>query len=296
MTKVDPAFGGAEAAKGFVYVLASEKVSCLKIGLTTDVPHRRIQAINSDQTYGPIGSWSLVDCRRVHDCRRVETLLHERFKESRVTDFARARELFAISKEDACNALAELPESELVGARPVSKLKTSPEILRYLHTLFRSSGLENFFGAQGRWTFTLYPSTGSGDRYFTLNIGAHEVAFSGGDGKYEYHSLVLDEAVLTDIAAISWLSSRGADISAAESRYERARPNSVSFIVRASTSEMDVFLRLPGVRRALLAYWYDYLLEMIENDRRSVYGRHHNYTAVSEIFRTIRLLHLYEKV
>lgn len=277
-----------QAASGFVYVLASEKSAYLKIGLTTDVPHRRIRAINSDATYGPLGVWSLLDCRQVNDCRKIETLLHMAFAEQRVHKYPKARELFSISHDEARNALSALPHDQLKGIQPVSKLGMNLPVLNYLHTLFRSSGLENFFDSQGRWTFTLFPGTGLGNRYFTLNIGVHEVAFSGGDDRGEYHSLVLDQSVMSDEKALKWLYRHQADIENAGTRYKRARPNSVSVIVETSTDKMLGFLKMQGVRRSLLAYWYDYLLEMIDRDSRSLHIRSHNYTAVSELFRTMR--------
>jgi hypothetical protein len=47
------------------------------------------------------------------------------------------------------------------------------------------------------------------------------------------------------------------------------------------------FLNLGGVRRALIAYWSEALLQMKEQERLSLYARHHNWNAIARIHRLI---------
>jgi hypothetical protein len=283
-------FEGSEQSKGYVYALTSDGSPYVKIGLTTDVPFRRLMSINTDPAYGPLGVWSLLDCRQVKDCRAIETRLHQNFSAARVRDAGTTRELFAISAADAREAFAAIPEADLLGAAPLSKLKLQCDLLRYLHSLLRGSGLENFFAAQGAWTFTLFPGTNRNTRFFTINIGTHEVAFSGQEksGLIPYHSLVLDLSILNSTAAMEWLRNRPSDVVEARDRYKSALPNGVSIIFDGSLDDATEFLQIDGVRRALLAYWYDYLLDLIDRKKLSFHARFHNYTAVSELFRTMR--------
>jgi hypothetical protein len=43
------------------------------------------------------------------------------------------------------------------------------------------------------------------------------------------------------------------------------------------------FLSLAGVRRAIIAYWNEALIQLQETGRSSLYGKHHNWNAVAEI-------------
>lgn len=47
------------------------------------------------------------------------------------------------------------------------------------------------------------------------------------------------------------------------------------------------FLELKGVRRAIIAYWTESLIEMQERGRLSLYARNHNWNAVAELKKRI---------
>ena len=48
------------------------------------------------------------------------------------------------------------------------------------------------------------------------------------------------------------------------------------------------FLEMPGVRRALLAYWFDMLMGFLEKGKGSIFARFHNLAAVEKILRMLR--------
>ena len=47
------------------------------------------------------------------------------------------------------------------------------------------------------------------------------------------------------------------------------------------------FLSLNGVRRAIIAYWTEALIELHEKGTVSVYSKHHNWNAVAELKKRI---------
>lgn len=47
------------------------------------------------------------------------------------------------------------------------------------------------------------------------------------------------------------------------------------------------FLSLNGVRRAIIAYWTEALIELQEKGTVSVYSKHHNWNAVAELKKRI---------
>ncbi len=275
-------------SRGYVYALCSESCPHVKIGFTTTSPHQRVAEVNAGGVYAEYGKWHLIDCREVHDCRKVEKALHRRFADRQVSDYSTARELFAIPVSEALGALRAIPETEIIDIISVSKLLKDDGLLRYLHGLYRATGLENFFDAQEAWTFSLFPSTNGGERYFTLNIDNHEVAFSGlaKGSSTPFHCIVMDELIQQDREAMRWLKGKSAQVY--RPPYKNAFPRSVMV---QFVSEFDIarsFLSTGTVRRAVLAYWYDYLLAKTDRGTRSIFARFHNYNAVSEIFATMR--------
>lgn len=274
--------------QGFVYALRSESCPHIKIGMTTTSPFQRIIELNSSGVYMLYGKWTLLDCRKVRNCRAIEMGLHRRLAGQRVTDHGTATELFSISGSEARAALDAIPETEMIGAQPVSKLLRDVDLLVYLQALFRTSGLENFFSAQEAWTFSLFPSTNGGERFFTLNIDNHEVAFSGRRRKESlpFHNLVMDELVEHDLEVRSWMGRHSGEFY--DPPYKNAFPRSVLLNFSAELDAASEFLTTGTVRRALLAYWYDYLLAKTDRGSRSMFARFHNYNAVSEIFKTMR--------
>lgn len=275
-------------SKGFVYALRSERCPCIKIGMTRTSVNQRTAEINSTGAYVEYGKWTLLDCRKVKDCRKIEVALHRRFADRRATHYGSARELFAISSSEVRDALTAIPAIDSIDSLAVSRMIENEALMQYFHALFKVTGLENFFGAQEAWTFSLYPSTNNKERYFTLNIDNHEVAFSGlSKGEtVPFHCLVMDKLVKQDKAVCSWLQRQSGQFF--DPPYKNAFPRSVLVRFEADLESACDLLRMGTVRRALLAYWYDYLLAKTDRGSRSIFARFHNYNAVSEIFRDMR--------
>jgi hypothetical protein len=121
----------------------------------------------------------------------------------------------------------------------------------YLFRLFELSGLFSNVDIQGAWTLTLLPKT-KGGRWFTLNIGSHEVAFStksATEGNVQ-HFIVLDRLILEYPDTIVWIGNRDGSVDVAE--YVAAE-RAVVVNFNESFANAERFFTLPGVRRALIA-------------------------------------------
>jgi hypothetical protein len=151
----------------------------------------------------------------------------------------------------------------------------------YLFKLFQLSGLYGSLDIQGAWTLSVLPKT-NGGRWFTLNIGPHEVAFTTYkpiDGKFE-HYLILDRLILDYPETIIWIGKHDGEVR--EASYASAdRAVTISFLENFANAER--MFRLPGIRRALIAYWAESLADLRERNAKSVYARYHSYDAVSEL-------------
>jgi len=147
--------------------------------------------------------------------------------------------------------------------------------------MFQLSGLFGNLDIQGAWTLSLLPKT-KGGRWFTLNIGPHEVAFStrkAENGKFT-HYLILDRLILDYPDTIIWVGLRGGEVE--EARYASAeRAVVVSF--QEDFANAEKIFNLPGVRRALIAYWSEALADLRERQASSVFARYHSYDAVSAL-------------
>ena len=51
----------------------------------------------------------------------------------------------------------------------------------------------------------------------------------------------------------------------------------------ATFEEAQEFMKLEGVRRALIAYWSEALIELKERNALSINAKHHNWNAVAEL-------------
>jgi hypothetical protein len=151
----------------------------------------------------------------------------------------------------------------------------------YLYKLFQLSGLFGNIDIQGAWTLSLLPKT-KGGRWFTLNIGPHEVAFSTrkpDQGKFT-HYLILDRLILDYPETVIWIGLHAGEVE--EAHYASAeRAVTVSF--REDFANAEKIFDLPGVRRALIAYWSEALADLRERQASSVYARYHSYDAVSAL-------------
>ena len=148
--------------------------------------------------------------------------------------------------------------------------------------LFQLSGLFGNLDIQGAWTLSVLPTT-MGGRWFTLNIGSHEVAFSGRkptDKKF-WHCLVVDRLILEYPDTIIWIGKHSGEVKEAPHATVRERAVLISFLEDFANAEK--VLRLPGMRRALIAYWSESLADLRERGAKSSFARYHSYDAVSQL-------------
>jgi hypothetical protein len=271
---------------GYVYILSSPNCDCIKIGGTDYPPLKRIKEINNSEPYKSIGPWSLCDFRQVNDWRKVEYNLHYEFRSKLNIDIEQQKELFHITIFEASKSLNELDPELIIGKPKVDRLFQDESFLEYLVDLFRFTGILHWLEIQGMWTFVLFPST-AGGRYFTLNIGPHEVAFSTLPKKDEpQQNMILVDKLIFDFGeVINWIKYHNGSIEV--DHYERALPRSVSIQFEGSFSESSEFYKLDGVRRALIAYWNEALINLKEKETMSVYARHHNWNAIARIKKII---------
>jgi hypothetical protein len=161
------------------------------------------------------------------------------------------------------------------------QLFTNRDVRLYLYRLFQLSGLFGNLDIQGAWTLSLLPKT-KGGRWFTLNIGPHEVAFSTrrpDNGKFT-HYLVLDKLIQEYPDTVIWIGLRSGEVREAD--YASAeRAVIINFDEDFASAERIFSLR--GVRRALIAYWSEALADLRERQAKSVYARYHSYDAVSAL-------------
>jgi hypothetical protein len=273
-------------AEGFVYLLTSPNSPYVKIGGTENPPAVRVREINGAAAYSAVGPWHLSDFRQVHDWRLVKAILHGEFGEQRVRDIESTRELFAVPASEVRRALAALPRDVLVRCDEVDRMFQMHDLALYLERLFRFAGLTSWLHMQGAWTLRLFPST-SGGRHFTLNIGGHEVAWSPlpRRGGPQRHALVVDELVADIPDVIEWLNQHDGEI--VEANYKTSFGRAVIVSFAGDFAQAEQVFQVPGVRRALLAYWGEALTDLHERSSKSVFARFHDFNAVSEIVRRI---------
>jgi hypothetical protein len=268
---------------GHVYVLVSPKSEFVKIGGTDFPPNKRIREINAALPYRDFGPWHLLDFRQVTDWRKVEYHMHYIFRGYLVSEIAGQRELFRVAPQRVSAALGALDPELIVRQPTVDRMFQDTEFSNYILKLFAFTGLLNWLDIQGSWTFVLFPQT-AGGRYFTLNIGRHEVAYSGLPKHSEiasWHSIVMDRLIYDFTATRVWVRRHGGEFE--DDSYASALPRSVSVHFKAGLDGAMEFLKLDGVRRALIAYWAEALIGMKERGSSSLYARYHNWNAVAEI-------------
>lgn len=272
----------AKAGEGYVYVLVSDLTDCIKIGGTDHQPFKRLKEINGCEPYRSLGPWRVVDFRQVTDWRSVEAHLHYVFRDAHAREIDGQRELFRIAQTAASRALTDLDPATVTRKPVIDRMFQDHHLWTYIRQIFQLGGLLNWLDIQGAWTFTLFPST-SGGRYFTVNIGRHEVAYSAPGNRYgpRKHMLVLDELIVDHQTTVDWIRGHKGDVF--QIPYASAAPRAVSVIFEGSLSEASEFLARDGVRRALIAYWLDGLMSLKESGSSSFFARHHNWNAVAEI-------------
>ena len=267
--------------QGFVYILISPNSSHIKIGGTERPISERLEGINRAESYAEHGPWELSDFLHVTDWRVVESGMHRHFQDRNVRDISGTRELFAVPPHEARTRLRLTDVALRVDHEKTATIFKNRSLGLYLYKLFQLSGLYGSLDIQGAWTLSLLPKT-NGGRWFTLNIGPHEVAFSTFkpiDGKFE-HYLVLDRLILDYPETIIWIGKRDGEVQKAT--YTSAN-RAVLISFREDFANAELVFNRPGVRRALIAYWAESLADLREPKAKSVYARYHSYDAISEL-------------
>ena len=268
--------------QGYVYILISPNCDSLKIGGSDYPPFKRLKEINHSEPYKRLGKWELADFRQVHNWRKVERSLHYAFRSRLNTEQPNQKELFRISLKEAADALNGIDEAEIIGKPKIDRMFYDVPFRDYLQELFVFSGLTHWLAHQGAWTFALFPAT-EGGRYFTLNIGSHEVAYATINRKNRpsMHMILTDKLILDFPEVAEWLSAHEGKTVAAH--YQTAWPRAVCIYFYGDFTVAAEFLRLAGVRRALIAYWHDALFDLKDNEKMSTYARFHHYNAVAKL-------------
>lgn len=269
---------------GYVYILTSKNCDSIKIGGTDYPPFKRIKEINHSEPYKSYGEWHLADFRQVMDWRKVEYFLHYQFRSFLNTTITNQKELFLLPLKTASLAFEALDENLIVAKPKVDRMFNDKQFKDYLSVLIDWSGLSHWLDYQGAWTLVLFPTT-AGGRYFTLNIGSHEVAFStlAKKGNASTHMILLDKLILDDeFSEIDeWLKNHNGEI--VQSYYNSATSRAVSVYFDGNFDDCREFLQFNGVRLALIAYWHEALFRLKDNQRESIYARFHNYNAVAKL-------------
>jgi hypothetical protein len=274
---------------GFVYILVSPQTEYIKIGGSDYPPLKRIKEINTIEPYKSLGPWTLGDFRQVNDWRKVEYNLHYTFRSKRVKDIAGQKELFLLSLPEASVQLNKINPEEIINKPKVDRMFHDENLCTCLVKLFQFTGLMRWLDLQGAWTFTLFPGT-NGGRYFTINIGPHEVAFSTLNRKsiQSLHMLLMDNLILDFDAVTQWVRNHNGSIK--KDAYDKALPRSTSVIFEGDLHSANEFLSLDGVRRSLIAYWTESLITLQEKGVLSPYSKYHNYNAIAELHKKIQRL------
>ena len=263
-------------------MLVSPHSDCIKIGGTDHPPLKRIREINASEPYRALGPWTLADFRQVTDWRAVEYALHYTFRSQLAVDIKGQRELFRVAPQTAATKLSEIDPALVTNRPKVDRMFQDRDLSDFLSRIFAFTGLLNWLDIQGAWTFVLFPSTGWG-RYYTINIGSHEVAFTTlpREGLLPQHCIVVDRLIYDFPEVQRWLTSRNGGFD--EDRYASALPRSVSILFEGGFDDAAELLEIDGVRRALVAYWTEALIGLKERGSSSMFARFHNWNAVREL-------------
>jgi hypothetical protein len=230
----------------------------------------------------------LADFRQVADWREVERSLHYTFRSKLNRDIDQQKELFYLNPQEASFKLSEIDPAMIVKKPKIDRMFQDQEFSQYIMRLFRFTGLMNWLDIQGAWTFCLFPTT-AGGRYFTINIDRHEVAFSQLPRKNEpaWHMILMDRLILDFAPVVDWVIDHDGGMD--DDVYRSALPRAMSVVFAGTFADVNEFLKLDGVRRALIAYWSEALISMKERNALSFFARYHNWNAVAEINRRLSL-------
>lgn len=266
--------------QGFVYILVSPNSDYVKVGGTAHPIAKRLKEINGTVSYADRGPWQLSDFLHVTDWQRVEGGLHRYFQERQIRDVTGTRELFNVSPHEARMQMRSVDNMLRVGHDTTLRIFKDRDLILYLYRLFNLSGLFGDLDIQGAWTLRLLTRT-LGGTWFTLNIGSHGVAFSM-RRKRKQHYLSVDCLIRDYRETVSWIRKRGGAIY--DLPYSAAE-HAVQINFDGGFADAKKIFTLPGIRRALVAYWSDALADLRERSVKSPYARYHSYDAVAELLR-----------
>jgi hypothetical protein len=268
--------------QGFVYIPVSPNSNFVKIGGTEHPITKRLREINSTAHYADHGPWQLSDFLHVTDWQLVEGGIHRHFASKRVCDIDGTRELFDVPPHEARTELRRVDNVLRVGHNLTQEVFGNRDLLLYLFRLFQVSGLFGNLDIQGAWTLKLSPKTWGSSLWFALNIGSHAVAFCKRHKKNETmtHYLSVDRLIEDYRETVRWIRKHNGEIH--ESPYFTAE-HAVQINFDAPFADAEKIFRLPGMRRALVAYWSDALADLRERSMKSSYARYHSYDAVAEL-------------
>ena len=271
---------------GHVYVLTSSGSPFIKIGGTSHAPLKRIREINACEPYKGLGPWTLHDFRQVTDWRNVEYRLHYALRSKFATAISGQNELFDVAASDASVYLTELDPSLVVKKPVIDRMFQDAEFAAYVEKLFRVTAILNWLDLQGGWTFSLFSAT-SGGRYYTLNIGRHEVAYATlpTRDRPAMHMVYMDQLFQDFEEPCQFLKAHDGEIH--NDRYASCNGHSSAVFFTGSFADAAAFLDLPGVRRAILAYWCESLVQIQERGSLSLFARFHHWNAVAELHRRL---------
>lgn len=274
---------------GYVYILTSNNCKSIKIGGSDYPPMKRIKEINSSEPYKHYGTWNLQDFRQVNDWRLVEYNLHYQFRSFLNKEIPHQKELFNIAWQTVSESLNQIDENLIIKKPKIDRMFQDNDFKSYLLDLFEWAGLNHWLDYQEAWSFALFPAT-NGGRYFTLNIGRHEVAYSTLPKKNNpsIHMILLDELIFAYDDVRLFLKKHHGDFY--ETPYSSAMERSVCAIFEGDFNVASEFLALYGVRRALIAYWHEALFRLKSNNTTSVHSRFHDYNAVAKLINTTKEL------
>jgi hypothetical protein len=276
-----------ENKEGFVYILVSPKTKYIKIGGTDYPPIKRIREINLTEPYNSLGPWELGDFRQVNDWRKVEYNLHYTFRSKIAENIKNQKELFEITLQEASSKLNEIDPLQLINKPKIDRMFQDEQFFHYLIKLFKFTGLMNWLDIQGIWTFVLFPGT-NGGRYYTINIGPHEVAFSTLKKRSAeaLHMILMDKLILDFANVANWIKDHNGNIK--KDAYNKALPRSVAISFEGNLNTVLEFMNLDGIRRAIIAYWTESLIILKEKGVLSPYAKYHNYNAIAELNKEIQ--------
>lgn len=273
-------------SEGHVYALVSPVCDYIKIGGSDYPPSKRLQELNASEPYKSLGPWTLHDFRQVADWRKVEYSLHYALRSRLVKSIPRQKELFAVSAAEASWHLEQVDESLLVKKPKIDRMFQDQEFSVFLATLFKAAGILRWLDVQGSWTFSLFPAT-NGGRYYTLNIGPHEVAFATMPSHRALPvQMIHMDRMVRDFKEIEpWVKDRAGCLQ--DDNYASGLYRSTSVFFEGEFGTAREFLYLQGVRRAIIAYWTEALIGLQETRRSSLFSKHHNWNAIAELKKRI---------